>query len=239
MRLYPLSRLSLTALMAAVALGGCATTEQQPAKNMSAADGVLSHQVALMPYETQGITVAGTTNWYDGQTEGLHAYATHGGIVYIDRSPASAGSSTALERGSLAEPPPRQGASVAATPDAACLPDGISPTSKLLGRYSFHFASADELYADSASELAHLLAGAPPKGPLHVVGYTDDRGNDDINLPLSAARAESVAKHIEAAWPENTVTTEGRGSCPRLASNADADGRARNRRVEIYLLEAR
>lgn len=241
MRLLSPTRLALGALVAAAALSGCATTtDRAPHKEPVTAESMLSHQVALMPYQTQGISVAGTTNWYDGQTHGLKAYATHGGIIYIDQGTPSAERSTALtvddlRRDGLAH----RESTLAAQTAAACLPQGVTTESTLLGRFSFHFASDSKLYKESEKQLALLLAGSSPNGALHVVGYTDDRGNDDINLPLSAARAESVAKHIRAAWPENTVTTEGRGGCPRLASNADADGRARNRRVEIYLLEAR
>lgn len=240
MRLLSPSRQSLSALVAALALGGCATTELPPNEGVTTADGVLSHQVALMPYETQGITVAGTTNWYDGQTHGLKAYATHGGIIYVDQGASTSNQSVAqvyrgFDQGRLAQ----RGSVTSSETAAVCLPEGVTAESKLLGRFSFHFASESKLYEESEKKLALLLAGSSPNGALHVVGYTDDRGNDDINLPLSAARAESVAQHIRAAWPENTVTTEGRGGCPRLASNTDADGRARNRRVEIYLLEAR
>lgn len=67
-----------------------------------------------------------------------------------------------------------------------------------------------------------------------VNGYTDNTGNDGINVPLSAARAKSVADFLVAhGVPANSVTSKGFGSADPVASNATPDGRAQNRRVAI------
>jgi outer membrane protein OmpA-like peptidoglycan-associated protein len=71
---------------------------------------------------------------------------------------------------------------------------------------------------------------------IYIVGHTDSSGNDAINDPLSLARADSVRSYL-ANWrvPLALIRTEGRGSHQPIASNDTAEGRARNRRVEIYL----
>ncbi|WP_409428425.1 OmpA family protein [Mycobacterium sp. SMC-11] len=67
-----------------------------------------------------------------------------------------------------------------------------------------------------------------------VNGYTDNTGNDRINVPLSAARAKSVADFLVShGVPANSVTSKGFGSADPIAGNATPDGRAQNRRVVI------
>jgi len=67
-----------------------------------------------------------------------------------------------------------------------------------------------------------------------VNGYTDNTGNDGINVPLSTARAKSVADFlVSQGLPANSVTSKGFGSADPVASNATPDGRAQNRRVAI------
>ena len=69
-----------------------------------------------------------------------------------------------------------------------------------------------------------------------IIGYTDSTGGDKINLPLSQARAESVASYLEQQGvPGNRLVAYGAGSQNPIASNATAEGRALNRRVEITL----
>ncbi|HEY4068237.1 MAG TPA: OmpA family protein [Burkholderiaceae bacterium] len=75
---------------------------------------------------------------------------------------------------------------------------------------------------------------------LMVSGFTDDRqvrgGNRQFadNWELSAQRALTVTRTlIEAGLPSRSVFAAAFGSEQALASNAEADGRARNRRVEM------
>jgi outer membrane protein OmpA-like peptidoglycan-associated protein len=71
-----------------------------------------------------------------------------------------------------------------------------------------------------------------------IIGHTDSTGGDAINQPLSLDRAaharDYLAGHGVAA---NRITVEGRAAREPVASNDDAAGRARNRRVEIYVNE--
>ena len=71
-----------------------------------------------------------------------------------------------------------------------------------------------------------------------VDGHTDNTGTDKINDPLSVKRAEAskaymVSKGIDAA----RMTTAGFGSKQPIADNKTADGRKKNRRIEIKIRE--
>ncbi|RQS03550.1 OmpA family protein [Burkholderia sp. Bp9002] len=69
-----------------------------------------------------------------------------------------------------------------------------------------------------------------------VTGYTDSVGSDASNLALSRRRAQAVAGYLKShGLNARTVAVTGRGSADPVASNAMADGRASNRRVEISL----
>lgn len=67
-----------------------------------------------------------------------------------------------------------------------------------------------------------------------VSGYTDNTGDDAINIPLSANRAKSVADYlVSQGVVGDFVTSTGLGSANPIADNNTPDGRAQNRRVEI------
>ena len=69
-----------------------------------------------------------------------------------------------------------------------------------------------------------------------VTGYTDNTGNDSINIPLSQARAQSVANYLAGQGVARTrINAQGQGSANPIASNATAEGREQNRRVEISI----
>lgn len=69
-----------------------------------------------------------------------------------------------------------------------------------------------------------------------VNGYTDNTGNDGINVPLSNNRAKSVADYlVSQGVPADHVTAKGFGSADPVAGNDTSDGRAQNRRVVIMV----
>ncbi len=71
-----------------------------------------------------------------------------------------------------------------------------------------------------------------------IVGHTDNTGSDAINQPLSVRRAESARDYLVARGvAASRISTEGRGSREPIADNATEAGRARNRRIDIYLAE--
>ena len=77
-----------------------------------------------------------------------------------------------------------------------------------------------------------------PNTNVVIIGHTDSTGSDAINQPLSVDRASRTRDFLAGRGVNpNRITIEGRGSREPIASNADASGKARNRRVEIYVAE--
>ena len=72
---------------------------------------------------------------------------------------------------------------------------------------------------------------------IELIGHTDNFGSLEYNEVLSKKRAQSVAEMLkELGIPENLVTVNYMGEVKPLASNDNPEGRARNRRVEFYLV---
>jgi outer membrane protein OmpA-like peptidoglycan-associated protein len=73
---------------------------------------------------------------------------------------------------------------------------------------------------------------------VRIVGHTDSTGSDAINDPLSLERARTVRDYLEdRGVPSSRLMIEGRGSRQPVADNGTDAGRAKNRRVEIFLRE--
>ena len=71
-----------------------------------------------------------------------------------------------------------------------------------------------------------------------VVGHTADVGSAQSQLLLSRERAEVIVRELVARGLDPAAfDVEGRGGTEPAAPNATEEGRARNRRVEIYILE--
>jgi outer membrane protein OmpA-like peptidoglycan-associated protein len=77
-----------------------------------------------------------------------------------------------------------------------------------------------------------------PSARLMIVGHTDNTGSEAVNNPLSVERAQSVRDYlVTRGVAAARVETAGRGEREPVASNATEAGRAKNRRVEIFLRE--
>lgn len=89
---------------------------------------------------------------------------------------------------------------------------------------------------DAIQAVSELIA-AYPNATVRVLGFTDTVGDDAYNERLSEARAGSVKAALVAAAPPRGVTfeTKGYGKARPVASNDTEGGRARNRRVEVYI----
>ena len=73
-----------------------------------------------------------------------------------------------------------------------------------------------------------------------AVGHTDSIGGDAYNDKLSVKRAESIKSYLTSKGVEaNRVYTEGKGKKQPVADNKTAEGRAKNRRVEIEVVGTR
>ncbi|MEZ5499625.1 MAG: OmpA family protein [Steroidobacteraceae bacterium] len=75
-------------------------------------------------------------------------------------------------------------------------------------------------------------------GEVLIEGHTDSFGSDEANLELSAQRALSVREYLLANTPgldPDKVTAQGYGETQPIASNDSAEGRGRNRRIDVVL----
>ncbi|MCF5493635.1 DotU family type VI secretion system protein [Pseudomonas syringae] len=105
------------------------------------------------------------------------------------------------------------------------------------------FASGSATIVDDFQPLMLRIADAirKVKGDVRITGHSDNRPIATLRFPsnwaLSQARAEQVL-HILAAktGQPQRFTAEGRSDTEPLGSNASAEGRAKNRRVEITVL---
>lgn len=72
-----------------------------------------------------------------------------------------------------------------------------------------------------------------------IIGHTDNTGSDAVNNPLSLDRAAHTRDYLSARGvAPGRFSVAGRGEHEPIASNNDSAGRARNRRVEIFVAEA-
>ncbi|MBN2887211.1 MAG: OmpA family protein [Chromatiaceae bacterium] len=105
-------------------------------------------------------------------------------------------------------------------------------------RFPIGGASLPEGPIASLDRLAELL-GARPELRVRLLGHTDSLGEAETNRRLSEARAEAVREGLIARGvAAERIQAEGLGEAEPIADNASAAGRARNRRVEIYLTDA-
>lgn len=75
-----------------------------------------------------------------------------------------------------------------------------------------------------------------PETDITIYGHTDNVGNRDINMKLSNERASSVAAFLSGnGVTMDRMKTEGKAFDLPVADNSTAEGRSKNRRVEIYI----
>ena len=80
---------------------------------------------------------------------------------------------------------------------------------------------------------------AYPDASILIEGHTDSVGSDEVNQKISEQRASSVATALKKDYGvKNNISAIGKGKTEPIASNATAEGRAKNRRVEVILTTA-
>ncbi len=73
---------------------------------------------------------------------------------------------------------------------------------------------------------------------VRIIGHTDSTGGDELNNRLSLERAQATRNYLVSRGVNpNAVMVAGRGEHEPVADNTSEAGRARNRRVEIFLGE--
>jgi len=138
----------------------------------------------------------------------------------------------------------RKEAELAAAVAADSLGDAASPppshrsgsrTIYTLPGTAFASGSAKLTAAARASlqQMADVVGG---KKSVRIEAHTDSQGADAANLALSQQRADAVRQALLAAGlPAARVKAVGKGESDPLTDNGTAEGRARNRRVEMIV----
>jgi len=100
-------------------------------------------------------------------------------------------------------------------------------------KYTLRPAAREKLAKISGIVLAH------PGLSLKVEGHTDSVGSEEYNQLLSEQRASSVRDFlVQQGVPDHSVTSRGFGKTQPAATNDTAEGRAKNRRVELVVTGA-
>ncbi|MDX1556189.1 MAG: OmpA family protein, partial [Xanthomonadales bacterium] len=89
----------------------------------------------------------------------------------------------------------------------------------------------------SIEEVVDLLQGEPEKN-IRIEGHTDSTGSTETNLRLSQQRADAVLTAlVDLGVDPGRITAIGMGEDFPIASNDTEQGRSRNRRVDVILLD--
>jgi outer membrane protein OmpA-like peptidoglycan-associated protein len=90
----------------------------------------------------------------------------------------------------------------------------------------------------SLAKLSGILMMIPNTN-IQVEGHTDSTGSEETNKKLSTERAAAVREFLKSQGVEDTrMVSTGLGASQPVASNDAAEGRAKNRRVEIVVPDA-
>jgi chemotaxis protein MotB len=114
---------------------------------------------------------------------------------------------------------------------------------RLGGALPFGSGSA-ELRPEARAALdlvSNTLRTLPDRNPIRVEGHTDsappNTGRFPTNWELSAARAGAAARYLaEAGVESDRIVATGYADTKPIGSNETPEGKARNRRVEIWIL---
>ena len=109
------------------------------------------------------------------------------------------------------------------------------------GQWNINFAtgSSNIQGSDKDLEAIYNLLVQAEQAKLQIVGHTDNVGDSGSNVALSKGRANAVVAYLTSRGISKNrfQLVDGKGDAAPIATNATADGKAKNRRVEITLLD--
>ncbi len=208
-------------LIAALGLAGCASTNEpgtEGESNNTAAGAILGGLVGAIIANNTGEQSTGKA------AAGILAGAAIGGAI-----------------GNSMDEKERKIREIAAERDAKALEvqrlreDLLRVSVSSEASFAFNSATLKPEFKPTLNKVARVLRD-DPKVQITVIGFTDGIGSETYNLSLSKRRANSTASYLtNQGVPASQIMTDGLGEAEPRASNATAEGRAQNRRVEIYL----
>lgn len=219
----------------AASVGAAVVPEPAPAVVMagpvSAKPGAVGVPAAATP-----VAAEAAPSWFGfGRKERAASSAP---TAVVAAPPAAAQAAKAIEAPAIqASAPPMQEPPVAlVVPPPPPPPDEPAPQPRVVVSESFEFATGSAAVPASAmarlDQIAELLRNDPRA--LTIAGHTDNIGDPADNAELSRRRAEAVMRYlVSRGVPAAQLAAKGRGQDQPIADNATAEGRARNRRIEI------
>ena len=212
---------TLATLIAVAALGGCAT------------QGASAPAADKAPQRIDNWTSANGIVWKNGTNE------------YCWRNNNWTPATAVAECDGALKPPPAAAPVADAAPEAKPAPAAPVivpvPVSEKVTFAADAFFDFDKsvLKDEGKAKLDDVVSklGSINLEVIIAVGHTDSVGTDAYNQALSVRRSESVKSYlIGKGVDKNRVYTEGKGEKQPVADNKTADGRAKNRRVEIEVV---
>ncbi len=206
-------------LVAGLVLSGCATMQERRWGSCAVAGGLLG---AAVGGSAAGVTVHEYEGG-DGGSTGETAIAAASGAV--------GGALVGTLLGHLICDPQKETPAPPAVPPPPPAPKKIS----LSGDAHFDFDSAT-LRPAGEQRVDAIVDGLQENPSLTVLveGYTDSVGSEQYNQRLSEARANAVRDYmVSRGIDASRISTRGYGETQPVESNETAEGRVKNRRVEI------
>jgi len=118
--------------------------------------------------------------------------------------------------------------------------EGQAPALKVTFDSGILFATNSSTVSDASKTALRKFASNLQQNPdtdLKIVGHTDNTGKVDYNQTLSEKRAKSVYDYLMSEGVSSKrMEYEGKGIHEPVADNNTAEGRSKNRRVEILIL---
>ena len=139
-------------------------------------------------------------------------------------------------------PPPASAPPVVPPPPPVVVPPAPVSEKVTFAADAFFDFDKSKLKPEAEAKLADLVDKTKSVNleVIIAVGHTDSVGKDAYNNKLSVARAEAVKTFLVGKGVEkNRVYTEGKGSKSPVADNKSAEGRSKNRRVEVEVVGTR
>ena len=105
--------------------------------------------------------------------------------------------------------------------------------------YTVYFESADADITSASKKVLNTIVKMfkkESKYRLNIEGHTDSEGDDKLNNVLSKKRASIVKDYlVKNGISKDRLVTSGFGEQKPIADNNTEQGKAKNRRVELYI----
>ena len=124
-------------------------------------------------------------------------------------------------------------------PDDEKKKDVVKAGEPKMSLYTVYFESANADISRASKKVLSTvvkLFKSDRNNMLDIEGHTDSEGNDKLNVALSKERAKIVKQHlVKKGIAKSRLSTVGYREQKPIADNKTEEGKAKNRRVELYI----